>query len=151
MFGKWFEVKVSLKRTLDDGMQKQVKEIYLVDAINFTEAETRILEEMRVYGDVTIDGIKHCSVNELVDSHLSEDGYWYKVRLSMLSIDESKGTEKKVNINLYVRAHDFKNCVENIEEYMRQSIADYTIVSVVETSIMDVFEYKAEIAKEKEE
>ena len=59
MIGKWFEVKVALKRTLEDGFQKMVKEIYLVEALNFTEAETRTLEELRVYGDISVVGIKH--------------------------------------------------------------------------------------------
>lgn len=142
MIGKWFEVKVALKRTLEDGFQKTVKELYLVDAINFTEAETRILDELKVYGELSIVGIKHCDVNELVDSHNAEDGYWYKVKIAMVSIDESKGKEKKININLYVRAHDFKAAVANTEAYMSKSLSDYTILSVVETGIMEVFEYQ---------
>lgn len=142
MIGKWFEVKVALKRTLEDGFQKLVKEIYLVEALNFTEAETRTLEELRVYGDISVVGIKHCDASELVDSHNSEDGFWYKVRLSMLSIDESKGKEKKVAVHLYVRAKDFKGAVSNVEAHMSTSAMDYTIASVSETAIMDVFDYK---------
>ena len=141
MFGKWFEVKVALRRTLDDGFQKLVKEIYLVDALNFTEAETRTLEELKVYGDISVVGIKYCDANELVDTHNPEDGFWYKVKLSMLSIDESKGKEKKVNVNIYVRAKDLKDALKNTEDYMGQSQADYTITSITETVLMDVFEY----------
>ena len=73
---------MALKRTLDDGFQKQVKELYLVDAVNFTEAETRTLDELRVYGDISVVGIKHSDVSELVDSHNPEDGFWYKAKLS---------------------------------------------------------------------
>ncbi len=144
MIGKWFEVKVALKRTLDDGFQKQVKEIYLVDALNFTEAETRSLEELRAYGDISVVGIKHSDANELVDSKNPEDGFWYKVKLSLLSIDESKGKEKKVNVNLYVRAKGFKEALANVEAHMSGSVMDYTITSITETAIMDVFEYKVE-------
>ncbi len=142
MIGKWLEVKVSLKRTLDDGMQKQVKELYLVDAINFTEAEARILEELRVYGELNIVGIKNCDANELVDSHNPEDGYWYKVKIAIVTIDESAGKEKKANLNIYVRAKDFKSALANTEEYMSSSVADYTITSITETAIMDVFEHQ---------
>ena len=142
MFGKWFEVKVALRRTLDDGFQKLVKEIYLVDALNFTEAETRALEELRVYGEISVVSIKYCDANELVDTHNPEDGFWYKVKLCMLSIDESKGKEKKVNVNIYVRAKDLKDALKNTEEFMGQSQADYTISSISETAIMDVFEYQ---------
>lgn len=142
MYGKWFECKVSLKRTLDDGLQKQVKEIYIVDAVNFTEAEARILDEMSVYTDVTLISIKYCEANEIVDSHNPSDGFWYKVKLSMISIDESAGKEKKVNVVYYVRAKDFKSALANTESYMSGSVMDYTVVSITETSIMEVFEYK---------
>ena len=65
-----------------------------------------------------------------------------KVKLSMLSIDESKGKEKKVAVHLYVRAKDFKGAVSNVEAHMSTSAMDYTIASVSETAIMDVFDYK---------
>jgi hypothetical protein len=143
MIGKWFEVKVALKRTLEDGFQKQVKELYLVDALNFTEAESRTLDELKVYGEISIVGIKRSDANELVDSHNPEDGFWYKTKLSLLSIDESKGKEKKVNVNLYVRAKNFKEALANTEAHMSGSVMDYTVTSITETAIMDVFEYKA--------
>ena len=142
MFGKWFEVKVAIKRTLEDGMQKLVKEIYIVDALCFKEAEARILEELSVYGEMSIVGIKYCNANEIVDSHNPEDGFWYKVRISMVSIDESKGKEKKVNVNFYVRARDFKSAYENTVAFMNGSVMDYTITSIAETAVMEVFEYQ---------
>ena len=142
MYGKWFECKVSLKRTLDDGLQKQVQESYIVDALNFTEAEARILEETRVYGEVTLVSIKYCEANEIVDSHDPNDGYWYKVKLAMLSIDESAGKEKKVNVTYYVRAKDFKSALANTDSYMSGSVMDYTVTSIAETNIMEVFEYQ---------
>jgi len=141
MLGKWLEVKVSLKRTLEDGLQKDVKELYLVDALNFTEAEARILEELRVFGDLNIVGIKNCDAHELVDTHNPEDGYWYKVKISIVTIDESAGKEKKGNMNLYVRAKDFKSALANAEEHMSTSVSDYSIKSITETAIMDVYEH----------
>ncbi|MBR1917023.1 MAG: DUF4494 domain-containing protein [Bacteroidaceae bacterium] len=142
MYGKWFECKVSLKRTLEDGLQKQVKEVYIVDAVNFTEAEARILDETKVYGDVTLISIKYCEANEIVDSHNPLDGLWYKVKVAMISIDESAGKEKKVNVIYYVRAKDFKSAFENTEKWLGGSVMDSTIISIAETNIMEVFEYK---------
>lgn len=142
MYGKWFECKVSLKRTLEDGLQKQVKEVYIVDAVNFTEAEARILDETKVYGDVTLISIKYCEANEIVDSHNPLDGLWYKVKVAMISIDESAGKEKKINVIYYVRAKDFKSAFENTEKWLGGSVMDSTIISIAETNIMEVFEYK---------
>ena len=45
----WFECKVSYEKMLENGMQKKVTEPYLVDALSFTEAEARIIEEIRPF------------------------------------------------------------------------------------------------------
>ena len=62
----------------------------------------------------------------------------------MISVDESKGKEKKVSVNIYVRAKDFKNALNNIEQYMQNSVMDYSIVSISETAVMEIFEYKVD-------
>lgn len=142
MFGKWFEVKVSLKRPMKDGLQKQVKEVYIVDALNFTEAESRILEELQVYGDIDIVGIKNSDAREIIDSHNPEDGYWYKAKISLITTDENNDKEKKANVIYYVRAKDFKGGLDNTIAFMSDSIMDYTILSITETAVMEVLEYK---------
>lgn len=42
----WYECKVKYRKTDDIGSQKVTTEPYLVDAISYTEAESRINEEM---------------------------------------------------------------------------------------------------------
>ena len=42
----WFECKIRYEKTMENGMNKKVTEPYLVDALSFTEAEARIIEEM---------------------------------------------------------------------------------------------------------
>ena len=42
----WFECKIRYEKVVENGMQKKVTEPYLVDALSFTEAEARIIEEM---------------------------------------------------------------------------------------------------------
>lgn len=46
MMHTWFECKIRYEKTMDNGMNKKVTEPYLVDALSFTEAEARIIEEM---------------------------------------------------------------------------------------------------------
>ena len=38
----WFECKVSAEKAVEGGMSKKFNESYLVDALNFTDAEARI-------------------------------------------------------------------------------------------------------------
>lgn len=41
----WFECKVRYDKMMENGAVKKVNEPYLVDALSFTEAEARIIEE----------------------------------------------------------------------------------------------------------
>ena len=43
---KFYEVKVQYQKMQDDGKEKKVSEQYVVEALSFTEAESRIIEEM---------------------------------------------------------------------------------------------------------
>lgn len=57
---KWFECKVRYDKTQENGTIKKVTEPYLVDALSFTEAEARIIEELTPYisGEFEVAGIK---------------------------------------------------------------------------------------------
>ena len=46
MTHNWFECKIRYEKVMENGMNKKVTEPYLVDALSFTEAEARIIEEM---------------------------------------------------------------------------------------------------------
>ena len=63
----WFECKVKYDKEIEGGMQKTVSEPYMVDALSFTEAESRILEEMRPFisGEFTVANIKRVKISEL--------------------------------------------------------------------------------------
>ena len=45
----WFERKIKYQKQQEDGTQKKVTEQYAVNALSFTEAEKRIMEEMSSY------------------------------------------------------------------------------------------------------
>ena len=45
MTANWFEAKVKYMKVNEDGREKKVNEAYLLDAMSYTEAESRILHE----------------------------------------------------------------------------------------------------------
>ena len=45
----WFETKIRYDKTMEDGRSKKVTEVYTVEALSFTEAESVITEEMLHY------------------------------------------------------------------------------------------------------
>ncbi len=139
----WFECKVSYDKTLENGMQKKVTEPYLVDALSFTEAEARIMEEIRPYisGEFTIADIKRAKYSELF---FNEEGdRYYKAKIYFVTLDEKSGTEKKTAVNMLAQASTLKDALAVVEKGMAGTMADYIIASLTETLIMDVFSYSS--------
>lgn len=141
----WFECKISYEKTMDDGLQKKVKEIYVVDALSFTEAEQRITEEMSSYisGEFEVSDIKRASYKEIFFSDEEMADRWYKAKLQFITIDEKTEKEKRSNINYLVQAGSVNGAVKNLDEVMGGTMIDYVIAAVAESTIMDVFEHKA--------
>ena len=69
MNNEWFECKVKYEKTMENGLVKKVTEPYLVDALNFTEAEARIIEEITPFmtGAFEVSDIKRAHYAELFE------------------------------------------------------------------------------------
>ena len=146
----WFECKVKYEKTLENGVQKMVTEPYLVDALSFTEAEARIIDEMKPFisGEFTVSDIKRVRIAELFDSKEEAADRWFKCKVLFVTLDEKSGVEKKTASIMLVKAADLREAVKRLDEGMKQSMADYEIASVTETMLMDVFLFSAEKTKQ---
>ena len=140
----WFECKIKYEKTMEDGLQKKVSESYVVDALSFTEAEERIIEEMSSYisGEFKVADIKQAPYKEIFFSDDEMADKWYKAKLAFITIDEKTEKEKRSNVNYLVHAASFGSAMRAIDEVMGGTMIDYVIVSIAETSLWDVFEYK---------
>jgi len=134
---------------MENGLTKKVNEPYLVDALNFTEAEARIIEEIRPFmsGEFTVSDIKRANYSELFSSDEEAADRWFKCKLLFITLDERSGAEKKTSVQILVQAADLRDAVKKLDEGMKGTMADYQIASVAETAIMDVFFYQAPDAK----
>lgn len=141
----WFECKVSYEKMMENGVQKRVTEPYLVDALSFTEAEARIIEEVKHYvsGEFIVANIKRAKIAELF---FNENGdRYYRIKVNFITLDEKSGAEKKTAVQMLAQASDLKEAITVLEEGMKGTMADYTIASVVETMIMDVFPFSPDV------
>lgn len=143
----WFETKIQYEKTMEDGLQKKVKEQYVVDALSFTEAEKRITEEMSSYisGAFDVADIKKASYKEIFFSEEGTADRWYKAKVQFITIDEKTEKEKRTNVYYLVQASTIHQAVKNIDEVMGSTMIDYAIAAVSETTIMDVFEYQKSV------
>lgn len=132
---------MKFEKTAEEGKIVKVNESYLVDALSFTEAEERIIEEMKPFisGEFSVANIKRVKINEMF---FHDDGdKWYRVKVNYITLDEEKGMEKKVPVAMMVQASDIKQALERHTEGMKGSMADYDVATITETLIMDVFKY----------
>ena len=144
MSATWYECKVKYRK-LDEatGMQKVKTEPFLVDAISYTEAESRITEEMQAYlmdsEEIKITNIKVANYAEI---HPFENtDRWFKSKVALIAYDEESGKERKTNMYLLVQANDVKEAYDNTIEVMKGTMGEYTIPAVSESPIIDVFPY----------
>lgn len=141
----WFECRIRYQKVMENGMNKKITEPYLVDALSFTEAEARIIEEMTPYisGEFAVKGVKLAGYSELLPSEEEAADRWFKCRLAFTTLDEKSGAEKMTFSNVLVQASDLRNAIKKLDEGMKRTMADYQIASVAETAIMDVYPYEA--------
>ena len=137
----WYECKVKYRKTHETGEQKITTEAYLLDAVSYTEAETRINQEMAAYTseEFLITNIKVANLSEVHPFENSDR--WFKSKVALIAFDEESGKERKTNIYMLIQANDVKEAFDNTNEMMKGTTGDYTIPAITESPIMDVFPY----------
>lgn len=138
---KWFECTIRYEKQLEDGKIAKVTERYLVDALTFTEAEARIIKEMKQFisGEFEVANINPQKYSELFWNESGDK--WFKSKVNFIVLDEEKGVEKKVANYMLVQANDLKEARELLVDGMKGSMEDCEIASISETKILDVYKY----------
>lgn len=143
---RYYEVKARFEKTMENGRNKKVKETYLFDALSFSEAEARAVEELTPFanGGFEVTDIKRVGYTELFPSDAEEADKWYAVRINFITLDERSRREKKTKAEYLVQAPEINQARTNFIEGMKGTLADYEIVSIKETLIIDVYPYKTQ-------
>lgn len=137
---QWFECKVRHNKMHENGMVKKVTEAFMVDALSFTEAEARIIEEQTPFmnGEFTISAVKRTKISEIFRDSVGDK--WYLVKVAFITIDEKTAAEKKAIQEILVQAGDFKAAYDNFMEGMKGVLGDFDVVSINETPLLDVYD-----------
>ena len=141
---QWIKTSVRFTKRMENGTTKRVTESYLVGAISFAEAEARIIREVTPYicGEFSVSAVKKSNVQEIFRDKVQYDceKKWYKAKVAFITLDENTNSEKRTTAVYMVQAPDFHNALENfIEGMMKETMADFVIVGIEETTILDVF------------
>ena len=134
----YFETKVTFDKMMENGTVKKTTDSYLVDALSFTEAEARTIEEVTPFmsGEFTVKACKRTKIAEIFN--LGAERY-YLAKVAFITIDEKTAAEKRAVSQILVGASDFTNAIEEFNDGMKGTMAYFELVSLAETPIMDVF------------
>jgi hypothetical protein len=139
--GKIFIVKVKVDRPNDEGLVKTVREEYACKAVNFTDCEAKITQEVG-----SADNVKNSfdilaeAVAPYKEAFIFDEGEnFYKVKVQEPYLDDS-GNEKKSNIYYLLNADSVKQAGERIAEAYSGSVKDYTVAAIIDQKTLEVFE-----------
>ena len=135
---KYFEVKVKMQKTQEDGTQKKVSEQYVVESATFGEAERRITECLKPYieGEFNVTDIKIAGYCQIVNGDENADKF-FKAKVTFVALDETTGKEKKTSELYLVQSETLESAESDVKSYLNDG--NTTISSIAETAILDVF------------
>jgi hypothetical protein len=137
----WFECKVKYTKVTESGKEQTVTENFLLDAVSFTDAETRITRQMQemVKGEFSVTDIKKSRIGEVFPYDMGE--WWFKATINLVTVDEEAGKEKKMRTYYLVMADDIKQALERLDESLSYLVVPYVVSALAVSTIVDVFPY----------
>lgn len=143
-----FECTVRYSKPIEGSdKQKRVNEVYLFDAVSYTEAEALAYERLKEVisdQDFRVTSIRKARYAEVFPNE--EGGYWFKVKTSFIYVDEESGKEKRTNQTVLTLAEDIRDAIDRTnaafkDEKGLEEGSDYTIKAINESNILDFFPY----------
>ena len=138
--GIWFECKVRYEQTQEDGLEKMVTETYVYKAADFGDAYDKATKDMSTFisGEFGITGMKIAQYGDVFIQDERTEEKFYRVKVNFIVLDEKTNKEKKVAQYYLVNADSVEKARKYTDTALSQTMADFIIVSVQETMIIDV-------------
>ena len=113
---RWFEITVKAEiDNIENGKKKKVTEKYLVDALSYTEAESRSLEIFKdLYNSFEVVKINPIKVSEIFFNGEAE--YWYKCKVNYITLDKEGNLQR-----------DEEDTVTFGEEELKESLSGFVL------------------------
>jgi hypothetical protein len=128
------EVDARFSAIAEDGFEKTKTEKYVVDAMNFTEAEKKTIDFLKDEKDLKVVAIKQARYNELVFKDDDSEDKWWKVKVKVFCGD----SEKPATVQELVQASSVIDAQSTIAKLYNGIMADYSIATIDETKVIDI-------------
>lgn len=136
----WFQCKISYLKQAENGSIYKKSEIYLVNAMSFTEAEARLLIALEeTIPEYNLLSLTKTNVSDIIFEKDAES--YYKAKVTYCSVDEDSGKEKKITELYLVAASSVEEANGKVVTRLEGSIVEWSLPSIVLTNIVEVFPY----------
>lgn len=137
----WYLGKIKYSQEQETGSVKQISESFLLDAVSYTDAETRLYKLVAdSTPEFTVDSITRQKIS---DVFTYEDGdIFFKIKTSWDSVDEVKGKAKKIVATVVLNASDIPQAIERLKEEYKNMLIPYEITDINTTAILEVCRYE---------
>ena len=140
----WFNCRVVYMEQTPEGELKQVTKTFLMDAVNFTEAEKRTLKHLEVLAvegsDVRVVTATKTKIAEVIGEKTSNK--WYSTKISYITVEDDK--EKKVKADALIAGETLTEALNALKESLKGMLVPYEILELKLSPIVEVVPYKSE-------
>lgn len=138
----FFEVKIKHEIVTENGIQKTVTEPFIIDALSFTEAESRMIKhcEEHNFRDVKVKSIVEREFDDIIDND-NDDDFWFEAKVEFTNSCEKSGREKKTTAIVLLNASDINHAKSIMDKQLESVIIPCSLKSIKETKIVDYIKY----------
>lgn len=140
----WFICKIKYQKQDEKGKVKNVTDSYLVDAVSFCEAETKMYKkiEEHIQGDFFIQNISKSNYTDVF--HYEDADTWFNCKMTYTLEVEGSGREKTVTNYILLTAKDVEEAYTRVFDSLKEMLVDFEVPEVKATKIVDAFAYESE-------
>ena len=136
-----FSVSVKYLKLVEGGEgYKKINETFLVNAVSYTDVESKITEEMqmRTKEEFFIQSIKREKYSYILTND-EDGGYFFNAVVSYSSLDDDGENQKKIRMNMCVETSNIEKVSDIVAKVLADSV-DYNLIKVGLTKIIYVIQ-----------
>lgn len=130
-----YEIKVNYLRQTGEDNPGGVKETYLVDGITPSDAEKRLMDEIKpfIFGDCEVPMIRNRRFYDIFPQEGGEN--WYEGKVELITTEDN-GAEKRRAVTVLIQ----DNLIEDALHALKKNLAsvDCEILAIKKSQILDI-------------
>ena len=129
-----FEITYKHRSINEDGKERKKTALYILSAVDFTDAEANagVLGLSVFSGKFEVKNIKKSKITGVFESEGTHP--LYKAKISMVTLDEELGKEKKISEYMLFESESFDKLPQMIETSLQYMLIPFTVSGATVTN-----------------